>query len=324
MTRSDSELEQPTPLPTRQVTLIGAPTDVGASRLGAAMGPDALRVAQLLPALQALGLDAIDAGNLSGPINPRGPRDASAGGLRNLAECIEWNRIVHDAMTAQFEAGRMPILLGGDHCLAAGSISAVARHCRQTGKRLRVLWLDAHSDCNTPDITPSGNVHGIPVASLCGLGPAALAELSGQNPAMSAADFCQVGLRSVDDDEKRMIRKLGLKAFDMRSIDELGMREVMRRALDGLDDDVHLHVSFDVDFLDPEIAPGTGTAVRGGPTYREAQLCMEMIADTGRMSSLDVVELNPALDIRNQTAELVVDLIESLFGKSTLLDRLSH
>lgn len=324
MSSQDSLMEAPAAPANRKVSLIGAPTDVGASRLGAAMGPDALRVAQLVPALRALGLDVLDTGNLSGPINPRGGRDEAAGGLRNLAECITWNQAVHDAITAQFEAGRMPIMLGGDHNLAAGSISAVARHCRQAGKRLRVLWLDAHSDCNTPDISPSGNVHGIPVASLCGLGPDALAQLSGQSPAMSAVDFCQVGLRSVDDHEKRMIRKLGLRAFDMRAIDELGMREVMRRALDGLDDDVHLHVSFDVDFLDPEIAPGTGTTVRGGPTYREAQLCMEMIADTGRMGSLDVVELNPALDIRNQTAELVVDLVESLFGKSTLLDRLSH
>ncbi|MDO5056910.1 MAG: arginase [Lautropia sp.] len=324
MSAQDLMKENPVVAAHARVALIGAPTDVGASRLGAAMGPDALRVAQLVPALRALGLDVLDTGNLAGPINPRGARDHAAGGLRNLDECITWNQAVHDAVMAQFGAGRMPILLGGDHCLAAGSISAVARHCRQTGKRLRVLWLDAHSDCNTPDISPSGNVHGIPVASLCGLGPDALANLSGQVPAMKAADFCQVGLRSVDDHEKRMIRQLGLRAFDMRAIDELGMREVMRRALDGLDDDVHLHVSFDVDFLDPEIAPGTGTSVRGGPTYREAQLCMEMIADTGRMGSLDVVELNPALDIRNQTAELVVDLVESLFGKSTLLDRLSH
>lgn len=324
MTGQKTEQDGQWAMGARRVALIAAPTDVGASRLGAAMGPDALRVAQLVPALQALGLDVLDTGNLAGPINPRGGREAAAGGLRNLSECTRWNQLVHDAMMAQFEAGRMPILLGGDHCLAAGSISAAARHCRQSGKRLQVLWLDAHADCNTPEISPSGNIHGTPVASLCGLGPSPLAELSGALPALQATDFCQVGLRSVDDHEKRMIRQLGLRAFDMRAIDELGMREVMRRALDGLDEDVHLHVSFDVDFLDPEIAPGTGTTVRGGPSYREAQLCMEMIADSGRMASLDIVELNPALDIRNQTAELVVDLVESLFGKSTLLDRLIH
>lgn len=304
-------------------TLIGVPTDVGAGRLGAAMGPDALRVAQLGPALQRLGMDVLDIGNLSGPPNPRGERDPAAEGLRNLPECIAWNQLVHDAVLSQLGLGRLPIMLGGDHTLATGSISAVARHCRAVGKRLRVLWLDAHSDCNIPEISPSGNVHGIPVASLCGLGPVELASLSGSVPALDASDIRQVGQRSVDDGEKRMVRQLGLEVYDMRSIDELGMKEVMHRVLTGIEgeenSDVHLHVSFDVDFLDPEIAPGTGTTVRGGPSYREAQLCMEMIADSGRLSSLDIVELNPALDIRNQTAELVVDLVESLFGKSTLV-----
>lgn len=315
---TDSSL---TPQTTHRVALVGAPTDVGASRLGAAMGPDALRVAQLPAALRALGVDVVDTGNLAGPVNPRGGRDPKAAGLRNLPEAVFWTQAVHDAVLAQLQDGRMPIMLGGDHHLAAGSLSAVARHCRASGRKLRVLWLDAHSDCNTPDISPSGNIHGIPVANLLGLGPQPLIGLSGQTPALSAEHFCQVGLRSVDEHEKRMIRQLGLRAFDMRAIDELGMREVMHRALADVDADTHLHVSFDVDFLDPEIAPGTGTAVRGGPTYREAQLCMEMIADTGRLASLDIVELNPALDIRNQTAELVVDLVESLFGKSTLINR---
>ena len=292
---TDSSL---TPQTTYRVSLIGAPTDVGASRLGAAMGPDALRVAQLPAALRALGVDVVDTGNLAGPVNPRGGRDPKAAGLRNLPEAVFWTQAVHDAVLAQLQEGRTPIMLGGDHHLAAGSLSAVARHCRASGRKLRVLWLDAHSDCNTPDISPSGNIHGIPVANLLGLGPQPLIGLSGQTPALSAEHFCQVGLRSVDDHEKRMIRQLA-----------------------DVEADTHLHVSFDVDFLDPEIAPGTGTAVRGGPTYREAQLCMEMIADTGRLASLDIVELNPALDIRNQTAELVVDLVESLFGKSTLINR---
>ncbi|MEG3002476.1 MAG: arginase [Comamonas sp.] len=303
------------------VTLIGVPTDVGAGRLGAAMGPDALRVAQLGPALAHFGVDVHDIGNLAGPPNPRGPRDAQ--GLRNYTECLAWNQATHDAVLAQLQAGRLPIMLGGDHTLATGSISAVARHCRAVGKRLRVLWLDAHADCNLPDISPTGNLHGMPVASLCGHGPAPLAGMAGFTPALQGPDICQIGLRSVDEVEKRMIQRLGLEVFDMRAVDELGMREVMLRALAGLDGpegaDVHLHLSFDVDFLDPDIAPGTGTTVRGGPNYREAQLCMEMIADTGRLASLDIVELNPALDIRNQTAELVVDLVESLFGKSTLV-----
>ncbi|CAM4149211.1 arginase [Comamonas aquatilis] len=303
------------------VTLLGLPTDIGASRLGAAMGPDALRVAQLAPALQKLGVAVHDLGNLAGPANPRGERDAQ--GMRNLSEGLAWSRIAHDAVWQALQQKQLPILLGGDHTLAIGSISAVARHCRASGKRLRVLWLDAHSDCNTPANSPSGNLHGMPVASLCGLGPAALAALSGSTPAVPASAFCQVGLRSVDPSEKHMIRELGLEVYDMRAIDELGMREVMRRALAGLADpegtDIHLHLSFDVDFLDPDIAPGTGTPVRGGPNYREAQLCMEMIADTGRLASLDIVELNPALDLHNQTAELVVDLVQSLFGQSILM-----
>ena len=300
-----------------RATLIGLPTDVGASRLGSAMGPDALRVAQLGPALERLGLAVQDLGNLAGPANPRGARDTH--GVRNLAECLAWNHIAHDAVERALQQEQLPIVLGGDHTLATGSISAVARHCRATGKHLRVLWLDAQSDCNTPESAPSGNLHGMPVASLCGLGPAALAALSDCVPALPASAFCQVGLRSVDASEKRMIRELGLEVYDMRAIDELGMREVMRRALAGLAEDDHLHLSFDVDFLDPDIAPGTGTPVRGGPNYREAQLCMEMIADTGRLASLDIVELNPALDLRNQTAELVVDLVQSLFGQSTLM-----
>ena len=304
-----------------QATLIGLPTDVGASRLGAAMGPDALRVAQLAQALEHLGVQVQDLGNLPGPPNPRSERDSL--GMRNLAECLAWNQTAHDAVFQVLQQQRLPIMLGGDHTLATGSISAVARHCRATGKRLRVLWLDAHSDCNTPDNSPSGNLHGMPVASLCGLGPQSLAKLSGAVPALPASSFCQIGLRSVDASEKHMIRELGLEVYDMRAIDELGMREVMRRALAGVagpqGEDVHLHLSFDVDFLDPDIAPGTGTPVRGGPTYREAQLCMEMIADTGRLASLDIVELNPALDLRNQTAELVVDLVQSLFGQSVLI-----
>lgn len=303
------------------VTLIGVPTDVGAGRLGAAMGPDALRVAQLGPALTRLGVEVQDIGNLAGPPNPRGARDAH--GVRNYEPCCAWNQSTHDAVYAQLQAGRMPIMLGGDHSLATGSISAVARHCRSTGQRLRVLWLDAHADCNLPDISPTGNLHGMPVACLCGHGPEPLIQLSGAAPALQGPAICQIGLRSVDAVEKRILQDLGLQVFDMRSIDEQGMRAVMQQALAGLSEpdaeDVHLHVSFDVDFLDPEIAPGTGTTVRGGPNYREAQLCMEMIADTGRMASLDIVELNPALDIRNQTAELVVDLVESLFGKSTLV-----
>ncbi|MEZ5741594.1 MAG: arginase [Burkholderiaceae bacterium] len=298
------------------IALIGVPTDVGAATRGASMGPEALRVAGLVRALQALGRTVIDTGNLSGPSNPEQP---PCEGIRHLAEGIAWNQTLHDAMLAQLQAARLPIVLGGDHSLGIGSVSAVVRHCRDRGRKLRVLWLDAHADLNTAGLTPTGNLHGMPLACLFGHGPIELTGISGKIPALRADQLRQVGQRSVDDGEKRFLRDLGVRVYDMRYIDENGMRAAMAAALDDIDADTHLHVSLDVDFLDPADAPGVGTTVRGGPTYREAQLCMELIADTGAMASLDLVELNPALDRRNATAELVVDLVLSLFGKSTLV-----
>ncbi|WP_418318754.1 arginase [Piscinibacter sakaiensis] len=303
------------------ISLIGAPTDIGAGARGASMGPEALRVANIGPILESHGLEVVDRGNLSGPPNPWQP---PVDGYRHLDAVVAWNRLVHDAVYTELGLGRLPILLGGDHCLGMGSISAVARHCRDSGKKLRVLWLDAHADFNTSQLTPSGNIHGMPVACLCGNGPQELIEIGGKVPAISPKSVRQIGIRSVDPGEKRLVHEAGLEVFDMRYIDEMGMRHTMELALATLDANTHLHVSFDVDFLDSEIAPGVGTTVPGGPTYREAQLCMEMIADTGQLASLDVMELNPALDVRNRTAELAVDLIESLFGKSTLMRKASR
>ena len=302
----------------KQLSIIGAPTDIGAGSRGASMGPEALRVANIVPVLQAHGLEVIDRGNLSGPSNPWLPPVA---GYRHLAEVVAWNKAVHEAVHAELVLGRLPVLLGGDHCLGIGSMSAVARHCRERKKKLRILWLDAHADFNTSTLTPSGNIHGMPVACLCGHGPQELIEIGGQVPAINPKWVRQIGIRSVDEGEKRFVHEMDLEVFDMRYIDEMGMRHAMELALATLDANTHLHVSFDVDFLDPDVAPGVGTTVRGGPTYREAQLCMEMIADTGRLASLDVMELNPALDVKNRTAEIAVDLIESLFGKSTLMRR---
>ena len=301
---------------TQRIRLIGAPTDIGAGTRGASMGPEALRVAGLQATLEGRGLQVKDGGNLSGPPNPW---QAPVQGYRHLAEVAAWNRSVHEAVFSALSEGDLPLLLGGDHCLAIGSISAVARRCRQTGQTLRVLWLDAHADFNTDRLTPTGNTHGMPVAVLCGHGPAELTGIGGVVPAIQASAVRQIGIRSVDEGEKHFIRQSGLEVFDMRYIDEQGMRPTMEAALAGVDAQTHLHVSFDVDFLDAMIAPGVGTAVKGGPTYREAQLCMEMIADTGRLASLDVMELNPALDVRNGTAEVVLELVESLFGKSTLM-----
>ncbi len=305
--------------PFNTASLIGVPTDIGAGARGASMGPEALRVAGLREALTQFGLQVIDTGNLQGPANPWLP---AVNGFRHLNEVVQWNQLLHDAMFAQLQADRLPVMLGGDHSLGIGSISAVARHCKAQGKKLRVLWFDAHADFNTATMTPSGNIHGMPVACLCGQGPQELVDIGGfskDNPALNPKEIRQIGIRSVDAGEKKLVRDMGIEVFDMRYIDEMGMRHAMELALALVDKNTHLHVSLDVDFLDPDIAPGVGTTVRGGPTYREAQLCMEMVADTGRLSSLDIVELNPAFDIRNRTAELAVDLVESLFGKSTLM-----
>ncbi|MGJ7545554.1 arginase [Variovorax sp. LT1R16] len=300
---------------TKTIELIGAPTDIGASVRGAGMGPDALRVADIAGTLARLGFEVLDRGNLAGPATPWA---APTGGLRHLDEAVAWNRAVYDAVDTALGAGRLPLMMGGDHSLAIGSISAVAWHVRQRGQALRVLWLDAHTDVNTHGTSPSGNIHGMPVACLLGHGPAALTGWSGQPAALTPDAIRFLGIRSVDADEKRAIQAQGLTVFDMRHIDEHGMRNTLTEALQDVDENTHLHVSFDLDCLDPADAPGVGTGVRGGPTYREMQLCMEMLADTGRLGSLDVVELNPALDVRNRTAEVAVELIASLLGQSTL------
>ncbi|NII11870.1 arginase [Oleiagrimonas sp. C23AA] len=298
------------------ISLIGVPTDIGAGHRGASMGPEALRVAGIDKALRGRGMEVVDRGNLTGPLNPWLPPEE---GYRHLDGVVAWNKALMDATYAELSQGHFPIMLGGDHCLAIGSITAVARHCREQGKKLRVLWLDAHADFNTNQLTPSGNVHGMPVACLCGFGPEPLTHLGSHVPAIEPTSVRQIGIRSVDDGEKKFVHEQGLGIYDMRYIDEHGMKKAVEAALADMDEDTHLHVSFDVDFLDPTIAPGVGTTVRGGPNYREAQLCMELICDSGRMASLDIVELNPAYDKRNRTARLAVDLVESLFGKSTLV-----
>jgi arginase len=240
------------------------------------------------------------------------------GAPHHLHEVVAWNRAVFDAVDAALVQGELPMLLGGDHCLAIGSISAVARHCRRTGRRLKVLWLDAHADVNDAATSPSGNLHGMPVACLLGFGPAPLTGWTGAPAALRPQDIAFLGIRSVDTQERKAIARLGLQVYDMRYLDEHGMRHTVTETLQGVGEDTHLHVSFDLDCLDPTDAPGVGTGVPGGPTYREMQLCMEMVADTGRLASLDVMEVNPARDVRNRTAELAVDFVRSLFGARTL------
>jgi len=299
-----------------QVALIGAPTDVGASQRGASMGPEALRVAGIQNSLQRLGCLVNDMGNLSGPANPE---QARHNGYRHLNEVREWCAATRDAVFRALQSGQLPILMGGDHSLSIGSIAAVAQHCAARREPLSILWLDAHADFNVPESSPTGNLHGMPVAVITGHGPESLLELGHARPIVTADRIQQIGVRSVDAIEKKLVVEAGIVVYDMRQVDELRMRVVMEQALARCSESGgHLHVSFDVDFLDPEIAPGVPTTVPGGPTYREAQLCMEMIHDSGLMQSLDIAELNPAYDEGNRTAELVVELVESLFGEQIL------
>jgi arginase len=280
------------------------------------MGPEALRVAGLDKSLRRLGCAVVDRGNLSGPINPEAAR---SGGYRHLTEVATWCRTARDAVYSSLQQGELPILMGGDHSLAIGSVAGVARHCADTATPLAMFWLDAHADFNVASSSPSGNIHGMPVGVICGHGPPELTGLGHAVPMLSPERVVQIGIRSVDQVEKRLVVESGLVVYDMRRIDEMTMKTAMERALGYVSERAaHLHVSFDVDFLDPGIAPGVPTTVPGGPTYREAQLCMEMIHDSGLMRSLDIMELNPAFDEGNRTAELAVELVESLFGEEIL------
>lgn len=298
----------------RELSLIGAPADSGARIPGASLGPQALRGAGVVHSLRGLGCQLRDCGDLSGPPYPNLP---PADGYRHLAEVTAWAGTVHDAVRTELAQGRLPLLLGGDHSVAIGSISAVARHCRVRGRPLRVLWFDAQADCNSRHTSPSGNLHGMPVACLCGLGPSSLTGLSGLEPAIAPTAIREIGIRSVDPGEVQLVHELGLEVFDMRALATLGMHAVMRRALAGLEPDAHLHVSFDVDFLDPGVAPGVATMVGDGASLADAQLAMKLIAATGRLASVDIVELNPTLDQHHRTAEVVVKLLVTLFDRRT-------
>jgi arginase len=300
----------------RTIAFIGAPTDIGAGRRGASMGPEALRIAGIVAALQRLECSVIDHGNLEGPSNPERRRED---GYRHLIEVTAWCNAVHGAVASAHASDQLPLLAGGDHSISIGSIAAIARHCAEQGRPLAVLWLDAHADYNVAGTSPTGNLHGMPVAVIAGHGPKPLLDLGHAVPMVSASRIVQVGVRSVDQSEKKRLADGNIAVYDMRRIDELGMRQVMRQALArAVDEQSHLHVSLDVDFLDPGIAPGVPTTVPGGPTYRESQLCMDMIHDTGLLASLDIAELNPAFEDRNRTAVLVVELIEILFGEQIL------
>ena len=301
----------------RDIALIGAPIDAGTHERGPAMGPAFLRTAGLVHALERLGLAVTDRGDVPAP----GAAAAAApvANARNLPAIAAWARVLADAVGGALAEGRLPIVLGGDHSLSIGSIDGVARFCAARDRELFVLWLDAHADINTPATSPTGNMHGMPLAALCGepgFGEAFVARpLSRLDP----RNLHLLGIRSVDPGERDLIKARGLDVVDMRRIDEEGVVGPLRRILDRVAERKgFLHVSFDVDFLDPVVAPGAGTTVPGGATYREAHLVMEMLHESGLVASLDVVEMNPFLDVRGQTALTIVELLASLFGRTTI------
>jgi arginase len=299
------------------IAIIGAPLDLGAGRRGVDMGVSAVRFASLGQRLTDLGYKVDDLGNVATEQPERvsaGPENARylpqiAHTCARLAECVE----------AALVRGRMPLVIGGDHSIAVGTVSGAAKHLRRGKKRLGLLWIDAHPDMNTPETSPSGNVHGMPLACIIGMGPRKLTHLLGFAPKVDPANVALVGIRDVDALEKPHVRNSGVRAFTMRDIDERGMRAVMEEALEiaGAGSE-GFHVSLDMDSVDPQIAPGVGTPVRGGLSYREAHLAMEMVGDRGRMTSMDVVEVNPIFDEANRTAQLAVELVLSAMGKRIL------
>jgi arginase len=301
----------------KKIRVIGVPLDLGQSRRGVDMGPSAVRVAGLEARLEALGHVVEDGGNIAVAIQEQKKEgDPRAKYLKEItATCTKHAELVLKTL----EAGTVPVVLGGDHSMAAGTVAGVAEFHRRQGKNIGLVWIDAHADINTPETSPSGNVHGMPLAAIMGLGPAELANIFNFSPKVLPSNCVLVGVRDVDAAEKENIRKSGVEVFTMRDIDERGMRSVMEEALRMAGHGTAgYHISLDMDWIDPEDAPGVGTPVRGGATYREGHLAMEVIADDGRLCSFEIVEVNPVIDERNRTADLAVELALSAFGKKIL------
>ena len=301
----------------KKIRVIGTPLDLGASRRGVDMGPSAVRVAGLEARLEAIGHEVEDAGNVAVAIaEQKKEGNAQAKYLKEItATCTKEAELVVKTL----EAGKVPIVLGGDHSIAAGTVAGVAEFFRRRSERIGLVWIDAHADINTPETSPSGNVHGMPLAAILGMGPPELANIFNFSPKVAAENCVIVGVRDIDQTEKENVRQAGIEVFTMRDIDERGMRTVMEEALRIAGrDTAGYHISLDMDWIDPEDAPGVGTPVRGGATYREGHLAMEIIADHGRMTSFEVVEVNPVIDEHNQTANLAVELTLSAFGKKIL------
>jgi len=313
-----SPITKPIPnIDPRHIRIIGVPLDLGQSRRGVDMGPSAMRVAGLEAKLEALGYEVKDVGNVPVALaETKSEGDPHAKYLKEITDtCTKEAELVLKTL----ESDAIPVVLGGDHSIAAGTVSGVAEFYRRKHQRIGLLWIDAHTDINTPNSSPSGNVHGMPLGAVMGLFESPLTDLYGFSPKVQPQNCVLVGVRDVDNYERENIRKSGVHVFTMRDIDERGMRTVMEEALRLAGrGTVGYHVSLDLDWIDPEDAPGVGTPVWGGATYREGHLAMEIIADHGRMLSFEMVEVNPVLDERNQTAELAVELALSAFGKKIL------
>jgi len=301
----------------RHIAIIGAPLDLGAGRRGVDMGPSAMRVANLNRRLAELGYEVEDLGNVHViQRESQGEVDSRAKYLPQIAEtCTTVAEMVDQALAA----GKFPLVLGGDHSIAVGTVSGASRFFHERGEKLGLIWIDAHTDMNTPEISPSGNVHGMPLACCIGHGPKELTGMFGYSPKVNPANVALVGIRSVDAQERNLVQGSGVHAFTMRDIDERGMRSVFEEAIAVAGaGTAGIHVSLDMDAVDPQEAPGVGTPIQGGITYREAHLAMEMLGDSGRVVSMEVVEVNPVIDEANRTAILAVELVMSAMGKRIL------
>ena len=299
------------------IAIIGAPLDLGAGRRGVDMGPSAIRMANLNRRVASLGYTVEDLGN----VEAAQAETAAEGSSRAkylpeiAATCSRLAATVAEALVR----GRLPLALGGDHSVAVGTAAGVSRYFHEAHQKIGIIWLDAHADMNTPETSPSGNVHGMPLACVVGMGPHELTNLAGYAPMVEPRNAVIVGLRDVDQMEKPHVRDSGVRAFTMRDIDERGLRSVMEEAIHmASDGTAGFHLSVDMDFVDPRDAPGVGTPVRGGVTYRESHLAMEMICDSGQMLSMEVVEVNPVIDEANRTGDLAVELVMSALGKRIL------
>jgi len=299
------------------ITVIGAPMDLGAGRRGVDMGPSALRIARLRDRIMELGYETEDLGNVI--VDQPESSVVGSPSARYLPQIAHTCARLAEMVEGAIERGSAPVVLGGDHSIAIGTIAGLVRHFNRQQRRMGLIWIDAHADMNTPDSSPSGNVHGMPLACVTGSGPTELTGLAGLVPMVAPANVSVVGLRSVDEIERLNVRGTGVHAFTMRDIDERGMTTVMQQAIHAASSGTAgFHVSFDMDAVDPTEAPGVGTPVPGGLTYREAHLAMEMIGDSGLMTSMEVVEVNPVMDISNRTALLAVELMMSALGKRIL------